>query len=380
MRKLLKKTTIFLLTTAIFFSVAKPSLAAVTFDCSTNPTPGSEFTYSDPPDSVNFIYEITPQNADWKNLASQFTVKFCIPNDIRGYCSESPAIPDTNGRNTLKASFLPSTILDNTFNMVLTGIPTGETNPVNLCQIDNALITNPLNAAVLEPDCSSFAAFPSVLASNSKTVTATFNPSGLRDDHSYAIFIANDKLQQMSPLFSKNTAGLFSFILPNIDPTKGANVTLIRSGPATAFCPLTLKYDPTAPVEDNTPVGPDGVVNINFNTVNPLQLGGSPNVLTCQGAACASKVAGDLTNPDGSINPGKVISRFISYAIPIAGIILFVMIMWGGFEMVLGSSDSKAQDAGKQRITAAVIGFIVLFAAYWIAQLIQAVFGVRFLG
>lgn len=107
---------------------------------------------------------------------------------------------------------------------------------------------------------------------------------------------------------------------------------------------------------------------VKFEDVNPLQLGGSTDA---------------LTNPIASTvkleTPGKIISRGLSYAIPLAGIILFAMIVWGGFEMVIGSADAKSKDAGRQRITAAVIGFILLFAAYWIAQLIQVVFGVQFL-
>jgi hypothetical protein len=31
-------------------------------------------------------------------------------------------------------------------------------------------------------------------------------------------------------------------------------------------------------------------------------------------------------------------------------------------------------------ISTAVIGFIILFAAYWIAQLIEIIFGIRILG
>jgi hypothetical protein len=76
--------------------------------------------------------------------------------------------------------------------------------------------------------------------------------------------------------------------------------------------------------------------------------------------------------------PADVINRFVRlYAFPAAGLILFVMVVWGGFEMVAGATNTKAQDAGKQRITAAIIGFVILFAAYWLVQIIQAVFGVK---
>jgi hypothetical protein len=67
------------------------------------------------------------------------------------------------------------------------------------------------------------------------------------------------------------------------------------------------------------------------------------------------------------------------FAFPIAGIILFLMIVWGGFEMVTGATNAKSMDAGKQRITAAVIGFILLFSSYWLMQIIETVFGLAIL-
>lgn len=77
--------------------------------------------------------------------------------------------------------------------------------------------------------------------------------------------------------------------------------------------------------------------------------------------------------------PGGVISELLRYIFPFAGLVLFVMIVWGGFEMMTSSVSGK-KDAGKQRVTTAVIGFLLLFATYWIAQLVQVVFGVKFLG
>ena len=78
--------------------------------------------------------------------------------------------------------------------------------------------------------------------------------------------------------------------------------------------------------------------------------------------------------------PGGILSRFLTtYAFPIAGLILFVMLLWGGFEMLLGAADKKSIDAGKQRITAALIGFLILFTSYWIARLMEMVFGITIL-
>jgi len=56
------------------------------------------------------------------------------------------------------------------------------------------------------------------------------------------------------------------------------------------------------------------------------------------------------------------------------------MIIWGGFEMMMGATNKKSLDSGKQRVTAAIVGFIILFSVYWIAQIVEMMFGVNMLG
>lgn len=90
-----------------------------------------------------------------------------------------------------------------------------------------------------------------------------------------------------------------------------------------------------------------------FEELNPLKGGG---------------LAGTLNSP------GAIVSRILLFAFPLAGLILFVMIVWGGFEMIMGAT-SKGMEAGRQRVTAAIVGFILLFSSYWIMQIIQYVFG-----
>ncbi len=78
--------------------------------------------------------------------------------------------------------------------------------------------------------------------------------------------------------------------------------------------------------------------------------------------------------------PGGIISELLRFALPAAGIILFLMLLFGGFQMLTGAGDSKSLEEGKKRITAAILGFFLLFAAYWIAQLVELIFGITILG
>ena len=75
--------------------------------------------------------------------------------------------------------------------------------------------------------------------------------------------------------------------------------------------------------------------------------------------------------------PGGIISRFLPFIISGAGLILFVMLIWGSFEIMLGAANPKSAESGKQRITSALIGFFILFSVYWIAQIIQVIFGIN---
>jgi len=77
--------------------------------------------------------------------------------------------------------------------------------------------------------------------------------------------------------------------------------------------------------------------------------------------------------------PGGIISEILSFAFPIAGMILFVILIMAGLKMLTGASNSKNMEEGKQMITTAILGFIILFAAYWIAQLLEIIFGINIL-
>ncbi len=81
-----------------------------------------------------------------------------------------------------------------------------------------------------------------------------------------------------------------------------------------------------------------------------------------------------------SRTPGAIINRALTVIIfPIAGIGLLILILWGGFQMISGSTTGKQNsiDMGKKRITTAIIGFIVLFCVYWIWRLITLATGLK---
>ncbi len=71
---------------------------------------------------------------------------------------------------------------------------------------------------------------------------------------------------------------------------------------------------------------------------------------------------------------GQVFSTYIFYA---AGIVLLVYLIISGFQFMLSRGDPKATQAAQARITNAVIGFVIVFLAFIIVQLIAQLFGLE---
>ena len=78
---------------------------------------------------------------------------------------------------------------------------------------------------------------------------------------------------------------------------------------------------------------------------------------------------------------GSLVSIIINAAFILAGIILFFFFIFGGISIMAGAGKDNPEQAakGKQAISSAVLGFIVVFAAYWIVQLIEVVTGIAIL-
>lgn len=73
-----------------------------------------------------------------------------------------------------------------------------------------------------------------------------------------------------------------------------------------------------------------------------------------------------------------VVTTFLNIAFVIAGVILLFFFIFGGIGIIssAGSDNAQKLEQSKKTITSALIGFIVVFAAYWIVKLIGLITGV----
>ena len=78
---------------------------------------------------------------------------------------------------------------------------------------------------------------------------------------------------------------------------------------------------------------------------------------------------------------GDLVSTGLGIAFVVAGIILLVSFIIAGFGLISGAGQNNPEklEKGKQALTSTIIGFVVVFTAYWIVKLIQQVTGVELL-
>ena len=78
---------------------------------------------------------------------------------------------------------------------------------------------------------------------------------------------------------------------------------------------------------------------------------------------------------------GKLVSLGLRLAFVVAGLFILFAFVYAGFQMVAGAgnSDQQAAAKAKQAATSAVIGFVVVFTAYWIVRIIEVITGTSFI-
>lgn len=84
---------------------------------------------------------------------------------------------------------------------------------------------------------------------------------------------------------------------------------------------------------------------------------------------------------DSITGVGPLVSRIIQLSFAVAGIILIILFLVGGIGIIAsaGSDNPQGVEKGKAAVTSALIGFVVVFIAYWIVQLIGIITGTTLL-
>lgn len=89
-----------------------------------------------------------------------------------------------------------------------------------------------------------------------------------------------------------------------------------------------------------------------------------------------------IPNPSG-FNPqltgvASVISAFLNIALYIGAFLAFYWLIWAAFQYIIASGKKEDLAKARERIRWALIGLVVIFAAYFIAKYASEIFPIQF--
>ena len=84
---------------------------------------------------------------------------------------------------------------------------------------------------------------------------------------------------------------------------------------------------------------------------------------------------------DGGKSIGDLVSGLLSTAYVVAGVIVLFMFVFGGVSIIAGAGKDNPEKAakGKQALTSAAVGFVIIFTSFWVIRLIETLTGNTFL-
>ena len=88
------------------------------------------------------------------------------------------------------------------------------------------------------------------------------------------------------------------------------------------------------------------------------------------------KVGGQFGGLTG-FTPSQFVSSGVNLLLIAAAIIAFFFLLVGGVQWILAGGDKEGTTKARQRLTSALIGLAIVFSAYAIAFIVQALFGIN---
>ena len=73
---------------------------------------------------------------------------------------------------------------------------------------------------------------------------------------------------------------------------------------------------------------------------------------------------------------GDVVNKLIPFVMSVAGIMLFLILIWGGYDVMMSQGIPEKMKSGRAKITAGVAGFILLVLSYFFAKLLRYIFNI----
>ncbi len=74
---------------------------------------------------------------------------------------------------------------------------------------------------------------------------------------------------------------------------------------------------------------------------------------------------------------GAIVSAALPLLYGITGFALFLFLIFAGFKYLTSAGDPKKLESAKGSLTAAIIGFVLIFVAYWLTQAVNYIFNLN---
>ena len=98
--------------------------------------------------------------------------------------------------------------------------------------------------------------------------------------------------------------------------------------------------------------------------------------LLAQGDKINLKPGGDFVNLE-ELTLGGIVAGLIRLILVIAALVFFFILVIGGIRWIASGGDKAQTEAARGQITAALVGLVIVFAAWAIVQLINTFFGIN---
>ncbi len=72
---------------------------------------------------------------------------------------------------------------------------------------------------------------------------------------------------------------------------------------------------------------------------------------------------------------GDLISKLLTLLIPLGGIILLIVVIWGGYDYMMSRGTPEKVKTAQAKITYGIIGFVLLAVSFLLIKVIQIIFG-----
>lgn len=74
---------------------------------------------------------------------------------------------------------------------------------------------------------------------------------------------------------------------------------------------------------------------------------------------------------------GGLVSKVLTFLLPLAGIILLFVLIWGGYDFMMSQGSPEKIKSAQAKITTGIIGFILLVFSYLLVRVISSIFGLN---